>query len=164
MLVIHGIWAYGVLSLWAEDSGGPARAQARPGRPSRAPRPHPFAADPDTLAEATAELAGLEADLARKAIEDELTVRLPSVADGPLASPTLVREPGAGPARPAARPALAAWRVPALSFDPAAAGDLLAALAEPGAGASAAVPGGSVLYLAALARLADDLAARGRVL
>ncbi len=163
MLVIHGIWAYGVLSLWAEDSDGPAGAQSRPGRPSRAPRPHPFAGDPDVIADAVAELAGLEADLARKAIEDELTLRLPSAADGPLASPELTSAPSAGPAKPAARPVLAAWRVPALSFDPAAAAPLLAALAEPGAGASAAV-GGSVLYLAALARLAEDLAARGRVL
>jgi superfamily II DNA or RNA helicase len=164
MLVIHGIWAYGVLSLWAEDSDRPAWAQPRPGRPSRAPRPHPFAADPDVLADAVAELAGLEADLARKAIEDELTLRLPSTADGPLASPALIRDPSTEPAKAAARPALAAWRVPALTFDPASAIDLLAALAEPGAGASTAVPGGSVIYLAALARLAGDLAARGRVL
>jgi SNF2 family DNA or RNA helicase len=164
MLVIHGIWAYGALSLWAEDSGGPASLPPRPGRPSRAPRPHPFAGDPDALAEVVAELVGPAAELACKAIEDELTLRLPSAADGPLASPALVRAPDAGPAKAASRPALAAWRVPALTFDPAAAADLLAALGEPGAASSAAVPGGSVLYLAALARLADDLAARGRVL
>ena len=166
MLVIHGTWAYGVLSLWAEDSGRPASAGlTRPTRrPSRAPRPHPFAADPDVLADAVAELAGPSADLARKAIDDELTLRLPSAADGPLASPELGTAPDAAPARKAARPALAAWRVPALTFDPPAAADLLAALGEPGAGSVSAVPGGSVLYLAALARLADDLTTRGRVL
>jgi superfamily II DNA or RNA helicase len=164
MLVIHGIWAYGALSLWAEDSEGPATVPPRPGRPSRAPRPHPFASTPDALADAAAELAGPAADLARKAIEDELTLRLPSTPGGPLASPGLSRAPGADPARPAGRPGLAAWRVPALTFDPAAAADLLGALGEPGAGSSAAVPGGSVLYLAALARLAGDLSARGRVL
>jgi superfamily II DNA or RNA helicase len=167
MLVIHGTWAYGVLSLWAEDSGRPASAGAYspvPRRASRAPRPHPFAADPDVLADAVAELAGPSADLARKAIDDELTLRLPSAADGPLASPELGTAPDAAPARKAARPALTAWRVPALTFDPPAAADLLAALGEPGAGSVSAVPGGSVLYLAALARLADDLTARGRVL
>ncbi len=170
MLVIHGTWAYGMLSLWAEDSGRPASAgphspdPAHPRRPSRAPRPHPFAADPDVLAEAVAELAGPSADLARKAIEDELTLRLPSAPNGPLASPEAGRAPDAAPASQAARPALAAWRVPALTFDPPAAADLLAALGGPGAGSVSAVPGGSVLYLAALARLADDLAARGRVL
>jgi hypothetical protein len=170
MLVIHATWAYGVLSLWAEDSDGPATPQPGPGYPagpSRAPRPHPFAADPDRLADAVAELAGPWADLARKAIDDELTLRLPSVADGPLASPELVRVPSAQPAakpgRPA-RPVLAAWRVPALTYDPAVAADLLGALGEPGAGAASAVAGGSVLYVAALARLAGDLAARGRVL
>jgi superfamily II DNA or RNA helicase len=161
MLVIHGIWAYGALSLWAEDSAGPASVPPRPGRPSRAPRPHPFAGDLDALADAIAELAVPVADLVRKAIEDELTLRLPSAADGPLASPGLIREPDAVSGR---RPGLAPWRVPALTFDPAVAADLLAPLGEPATGSSAAVPGGSVLYLAALARLADDLVARGRVL
>jgi SNF2 family DNA or RNA helicase len=170
MLVIHGTWAYGVLSLWAEDSGRPASAGLQPRRTSRAPRPHPFAADPDVLADAIAELAGPSADLARKAIEDELTLRLPSAPDGPLASPELGRAAdGAGAVaaaagRQAARAALAAWRVPALTFDPPVAADLLAALGDPGAGSVSAVAGGSVLYLAALARLADDLAGRGRVL
>jgi SNF2 family DNA or RNA helicase len=185
MLVIHGIWAYRVLSLWAEDSDGPARAQPRTGRPSRAPRAHPFAGGLDTLADVLAELAGPEADLARKAVEDELTLRLPGTPDGPLASPAVIREPDAGPAEPSARPAksaarsgesatlsrkpaaravLAAWRVPALTFEPDTALDLLAALGEPGARSSRAVTGGSVLYLAAVARLARDLAARGRVL
>jgi superfamily II DNA or RNA helicase len=164
VLVIHGIWAYGALSLWAEDSDGPPAAPPRAGRPSRAPRPHPFAGDAGVLAEALAELAYPAQDLARKAVEDELTLLLPATPDGPLASPALVRPPGAGPARPAGRPALAAWRVPALTFEPAAGYDLLEALGEPGAGTSRVVLGGSVLYLAALARQAGDLAARGRVL
>ena len=173
MLVIHGTWAYGVLSLWAEDSGRPASAGLQPRRTSRAPRPHPFAADPDVLADAVAELAGPSADLARKAIEDELTLRLPSAPDGPQASPELGRAADAADGAAAAaaavggqaaRAALAAWRVPALTFDPPVAADLLAALGDPGAGSVSAVAGGSVLYLAALARLADDLAGRGRVL
>jgi SNF2 family DNA or RNA helicase len=164
VLVIHGIWAYGALSLWAEDSEGQATA---PPRPSRAPRAHPFGAGLDVVADVVAELAGPAADLARKAVDDELTLRLPSMADGPVASPAVIREPGAGPAKPAGRPprpVLAAWRVPALTFEPDAALDLLAVLGEPGARSSRAVTGGSVLYLAAVARLAADLAARGRVL
>ncbi len=164
MLVIHGIWAYGTLNLWAEDSAAPARAKPRPGRPSRAPRPHPFAGGLDALADAAAELAGPASDLVRKAIEDELTLLLPSAPDGPLASPGVVRDPGAGPAAPAGRPALAAWRVPALAFEPNAALDLLDALGDPGSRPSPANLGGSVAYLSALARLAGDLAARGRVL
>ena len=59
---------------------------------------------------------------------------------------------------------LAAWRVPALAFEPAAAGGLLAVLGEPGASGGEVMSGGSARYLAAVARLAADLAARGRVL
>jgi len=84
MLVIHGIWAYGALQVWAEDSGLPAQAPPRAGRPSRAPRPHPFAAPPDVLAEVLADAltdapsgAGT-GDLPRKAVDDEITLRLPS--------------------------------------------------------------------------------------
>src|SRR5258708_11901448 len=76
----------------------------------------------------------------------------------------MIREPGAEPVKSAARPALSAWGVPALTFEPDTALDLLAALGNPGARSSRAVAGGSVVYLAAVARLAGDLAARGRVL
>ena len=192
MLVLQGIWVYGALWLWAEDSGRPPRAAPRPGRPSRAPRPHPFACDVSLLADALSELAEPVADLARKAVEDELTLFLPSTTGGPVASPDLIR-PGAGDAgqerRPSARrPVLTGWRIPALTFESAAALRLLTALGQPalrepvlpepargdrahgdqaqgdlgGAGGGLAVAG-SVPYLAALARLADDLAARGRV-
>ena len=130
MLVIHGLWAYGALQVWAEDSARPAQAPPRAGRPSRAPRPHPFAVAPGELADA---LAGAGAgDMAGKAVDDELTLRLPSVADGPLASPELVRPSTEAAAEtPAAkRVALAAWRVPVLVFEPAAATALLPALAD----------------------------------
>ncbi len=56
---------------------------------------------------------------------------------------------------------LARWRVPALVFAPAAALDLLGAAGDLG---ELAVSGASLPYLAALARFADGLAARGRVL
>ncbi len=93
MLAIHGIWAYGVLSLWAEDPGRPAAAPPRPGRASRAPRPHPFAAAADLIADVAAGLAEPAAGLVRKAVEDELTLWLPATADGPVASPELIRAP-----------------------------------------------------------------------
>ena len=128
MLVIHGIWAYGALQVWAEDSARPAQAPPRAGRPSRAPRPHPFAVAPGELADALARTG--VGDLAAKAVDDELTLRLPSAA-APLASPELVRPP-AEPAGTAAagRIALAAWRVPVLVFEASAATTLLPALAD----------------------------------
>ena len=169
MLVIHGMWAYGALHVWAEDSGLPAQAPPRAGRPSRAPRPHPFAAPPEVLADSLADAlggarAGADAcDLLRKAVEDELTLSLPSAADGPLASPELVRPPaGAAGDLAARRVALACWRVPALVFEPAAAVSLLPALGELAPGD--VVASGSVGYVAAVARFAADLAVRGRVL
>jgi len=234
MLVVHGIWAYGALQVWAEDSARPARAPAVTGRPSRAPRPHPFAAPSHVIADALAAalsagpLADGAADLVRKAVDEELTLRLPSTPPGPLASPELLRPPAAespaaqslaagspragspaaqslaarplgavspadaslagesAVAEPAAgelaaavpadaktgRPRLAAWRVPSLSFGPAAAAALLPALAGPAAadaGAGVLVAGdvemaASVGYLAAVASFAADLAARGRML
>src|SRR5258708_4382857 len=116
MLVIHGVWAYGALQVWAEDSALPAQAPPRLGRPSRAPRQHPFASAPDQLTDALA--AAGAGDLARKAVDDELTLLLPSVPDGPLASPELMRPLGVGqsPGTPAPRPTLAGWRVPVVVF------------------------------------------------
>ncbi len=204
MLVLHGIWVYGALWLWAEDSERPPGAAPRPGRPSRAPRPHPFACDVSRLADALAELADPVADLARKAVEDELTLFLPATPVGPMASPDLIRplnsDQGAIQRPGARRPVLAAWRIPALTFEAGAALSLLIKLGDPdsealghagreapsnagrdvGGDALGHVAGdaiantnrdagclvlaGSVAYLAALARLADDLAGRGRVL
>src|SRR5215831_5116075 len=139
MLVIHGLWAYGACHLWAEDSALPAAAPARPGRPRRAPRPHPFAPQASGLARALA--------------------RLPEPAAG------LAGQAGAGSGRPGERRvSLALWRVPALVFEPAPAVDLLTVLGEPGAPSGEVVGGGSARYLAAVARLGADLAARGRVL
>jgi SNF2 family DNA or RNA helicase len=171
MLVIHGIWAYGALHAWAEDSALPAQAPPRAGRPSRAPRPHPFAAAPDVLAAALADiladaLAGTGASAPPdKAVDDEITLHLPSAADGPLPSPDLATPADTATASsPAAarRPALAAWRVPVLVFEPSDAAPLLAALAE--LAPADVVASASIGYLAAVARFAGDLAARGRVL
>ena len=169
MLVIHGIWAREALCLWAEDSALPASLDAPAGgRPSRAPRPHPFAADPGVLGEALGLLGEGPRDLASQAAADELSVWLPSAGPGPGCAPELIRE--AGTEVPAARrAALGCWRVPALAFGPAAALTLLAALDPVDSPPAAAahpdlIAGGSAVYWAAVARFAADLCARGRVL
>jgi SNF2 family DNA or RNA helicase len=193
MLAIHGIWADSALCLWAEDAsalaaipaapaaaawapaapgaGRPARPRA--GRPSRAPCPHPFASPQDTVAEVVAGLGGPAGDLAATAADDELTLWLPGAASGPQASPELMTVSDAPARVPGGRMALGPWRVPALAFGPQAALVLLSVLGDrtslAGASTTAgpvlqAVQGESVRYLAALARLAAGLTARGRVL
>jgi hypothetical protein len=95
MRVIHGLWVHEALCLWAEDPAlpprGPEPAASLPGRPSRAPQPHPFACQAAELADLLAGLPGPAREAARKAVDDELTLQLPSAADGPLASPELIR-------------------------------------------------------------------------
>jgi SNF2 family DNA or RNA helicase len=163
MLVVHGIWAYGAVQLWAEDPALPAHAPPRAGRPSRAPRRHPFAAGAAELADTLVALGAPAADLARKAVDDELTLRLPTIGDGPLASPELTRpQHTQDPPSGSRRPAMAGWRVPVLTFEPDAAGGLLAALA--GAQFAELTSGGSIGYLHVVTLFAADLAARGRVL
>ncbi len=165
MRVIHGIWANDALCLWAEDPRLPQVAAGPPGagRPSRAPVPHPFAGQAGEVADLLAALPGAAGAAARKAVDDELILHLPSAGGGPLASPELIR-PDGDPARPGprGRVSLARWRVPVLAFASAAALDLLGSVGS--FGDVAAVAGGSLPYLAALARFADGLVARGRVL
>ena len=152
---MHGVWARGALCLWAEDPDLPAAPRGRPPLPA----PHPFACQPAELADVLAALPGPAGEAARKAVNDELTLQLPSAGSPvrPLASPGLVRP---DPPRPG-RVRLATWRVPVLALAPAAALDLLRAADDLG---ELAVPGASLPYLAALARFADGLAACGRVL
>jgi hypothetical protein len=167
MRVIHGIWAHGALCLWAEDPGLPQVPPDGPPevRPPRIPRPHPFACQAAELAELLAALPGVAGEAARKAVDDELKLRLPSADGGPVASPGLIRPgatvPGSTPAARPARVALADWHVPVLAFQPAAALHLLDAVGHLG---DLATAGGSLPYLAAVAGFADGLAARGRVL
>ena len=160
---------------------GPRTPRSRPspapsgGRPSRAARPHPFAADPDLLADALGVLGDGLRDLATKATADELTLWLPSAGAGPGRSPELVRPPGPDPGDAGDRPgrgsraALGCWRVPALAFGPAAALSILAGLDPVDTPAGAAlhpdvIAGGSAVYWAAVARFAADLCTRGRIL
>jgi len=153
MRVIHGVWARGALCLWAEDPDLAPRD--RPPLRVPLPAPHPFACQAAELADVLAALPGPVGEAARKAVNDELILQLPSAGGGPLASPGLI-----GPDLPRpVRVRLAGWRVPVLAFAPAAALDVLQAdLGE------FFVPGASLPYLAALARFADGLAAGGRVL
>ena len=166
MRVIHGIWAQGALCLWAEDPDLPRVPASRRAGVPPIPGPHPFAAQASELADLLAGFPGPAADAARKAVHDELTLQLPSAGHGPLASPELIR-PEAGPG---GRVTLASWRVPVLAFEPAAALDVLGGLTPSPLtplshlGDPVAVAGGSLPYLAAVARFAADLAARGRVL
>src|SRR5215469_917766 len=136
MLAIHGLWAHGVLSLWAEDSEQPAPALSGPRAGPGVSRRHPFAAPAGLLADVIAEFGETASDVVRKAADDELTLWLPSTAIGPVASPELVIapfRPDAGNGKPTSDPIaghaaehtsrirLSPWQVPALSFSPAAA-------------------------------------------
>ena len=155
MRVIHGVWARGALCLWAEDPDLPAG----PRDLSPSPAPHPFACQAAELADLLAALPGSAGEAARKATCEDLTLLLPSAGGPvrPLASPELIRPDLPRPGRIR----LVGWRVPVLAFAPAAALDLLRAAGDLG---ELVVPGASLPYLAALARFADGLAARGRVL
>ncbi|HEX6518703.1 MAG TPA: DEAD/DEAH box helicase [Streptosporangiaceae bacterium] len=146
MRVLHGIWTAGTLCVWAEDSALPARRGTGP-QPSQ----HPFACQPPELADVL-DPAG---DLVRKAVDTELVLRLPTLAGVPQASPELATSESKR------RPSLTPWRVPALAFAPADALEVLAALEAPW---DSMTCGSSIQYLAAMARFADGLAQRGRVL
>ena len=119
-------------------------------------------------------------DAARKAVHDELTLQLPSAGGGPLASPELVRPEAPGHRSPGLRaprwlrfrPGAAGcrWRAGGCPCSPSVPAAALAVLGDSGLGGSAgrrtsaAIAGGSLTYLAAVARFAAGLAARGRVL
>ena len=174
MLVIHGIWVHRALRVWAEDSGQPAAAGSSRLRTVAPLRPHPFAAAAGAVADVLAERPELT-DLVRKATEDELTLWLPSTSARPIGSPDLLdlaaggatlTASGVASRVPSARPpvGLVPWQLPVLSFDPDPALVLLKIIGHPDARLADGIVAGSLHYLAALAGLAADLAARGRVL
>ena len=138
MFVVHGLWSpgRGVL-LWAEDGDGPAAGRSRA---LRTARPHPFAVPAATL-------AGLH-----PGTPTQVTLLLPTRGAGPLPSPELVRTAPAAGSRGEAE--LRAWTVPAVAVHPAELDDPADELRY----------GASVAHLRAVAALAADLAARGRVL
>jgi non-specific serine/threonine protein kinase len=164
MRVIHGVWAHGALCLWAEDPDLPPVPDVVSSDVDL-PKPHPFACQAAELADMLAGRSGSQ-DAARKAVHDELILQLPTAGGGPLASPELIRPEAAGAlgnlvAASRGRVSLASWRVPVLAFGPAAA---LLVLDGSGPTEEGAISGGSLTYLAAVARFAVGLAERGRVL
>ena len=102
MRVIHGVWAHGstALCLWAEDPDLPPRPAA--GAAGRAPGPAASVRLPGRRAGRPAgrsppgSASTAAGDAVRKAVHDELTLRLPSAGGGPLASPELVRPEAPG--------------------------------------------------------------------
>jgi len=80
VLVLHGLCTTdGVLALWAEDAGLPARSES-----TRRDVPHPFAATAESLAVA----------LGQEALKTTTrALLLPSFSSGPMGSPELVRDP-----------------------------------------------------------------------
>jgi non-specific serine/threonine protein kinase len=128
---------------------------ARRGRPASRPRQHPFACSVERL---RAELDG--AGLACPAAEERtLALLLPSWADGPCASPGLLRVEPAGERD---RAVLAAWEIPALTLAVDGMLDLLLAL--PAGARRGVVVGDSLRFLAQAAKIALELLARGRLL
>ena len=117
----------------------------------QAPPAHPFACQPPELGELLAPVG----ELARKAVDRELTLALPTAAGSPQPAPEL--EPPTRRGRLTLKP----WRVPALAFDAATALELLAAV---GLLDQDVIPDAAIGYLAAIATFASGLAVRGRVL
>jgi hypothetical protein len=145
LLVVHGAWRDEGLLLWAEDPRSPAppRADRR-----RRPTPHPYAAGHDDLTLALGPVAA-------KATTATATLRLPTVAGLPVASPELVRDPPAERGRPTLRP----WLVPTLQYEVDEALPVLRDLTT-----APVTVGATIRHLAEVARFSTDLVARGRVL
>ncbi|MGW6445407.1 DEAD/DEAH box helicase [Lentzea sp. NPDC055074] len=139
MLVLHGLCTTdGVLTLWAEDSGLPARSES-----TRRDAPHPFAAPAETLAAAL----GQE--------PHKTTTRallLPSFSSGPMASPELVRDPLTAGRAQRGKVTLRQWGVPTIRLDGA-----------PELGAEVRLSD-SARFVFDVAGFAADLVDRGRVL
>ena len=180
MRVIHGVWAHGALCLWAEDPDLPpvpdTELAGRAPSDVHLPRPHPFARQAAELADMPRGPAGAR-DAVRKAVHDELTLQLPTAGGGPLASPELIRPeaPGTpGAPRPSGSSGRAGaagcrWLAGGYPCSPSARrlrsrSSMVRGWPVPGRLDEAAISGGSLVYLVAVARFAVGLAARGRVL
>ena len=163
LLVLHAFWSLERgPGLWAEDSGKTVRSG---NQALKAARPHPFAASADDIG------AMQPGEL------DSTTLLLPSLRRAPLDSPDLVRVTPRPPS--VTDPSLLPWTVPVVWVQPRA----LAAFGDEYGGtdpSSTFLPGqfpngpsaplgdvriaSSVRFLGELARYADELAERGRVL
>ena len=147
--------------MWGEDGSLPSSAPQRRGRApvKPRPRPHPFAAGLEDLAEALAR-ACPQLDPAAS-VAGELHMLLPSHQQGPQASPHLLRadDDGAASARP---DRWHPWVVPTATFGGADAVEFLLDL--PGGDEPGMAIGDSPRFLAEIAKLALELLARGRLM
>ncbi|MHB8219629.1 MAG: DEAD/DEAH box helicase [Acidimicrobiales bacterium] len=168
MLAVHLVWDHrggGSGLVWAEDSERPATCPPRRGRRPAVPRPrsHPFATTRAHLVEV---LAGSGSSVLGPALagadEDLAVMWLPGTGEGPGCSPQVIRddEPSPGARRGAA--SLARYSVPAVRLRPGPALDAVLALAD--LRTTGVHVGASVTAMAAVAGLALDVAAGGRVL
>ena len=176
MRVIHGIWAHGALCLWAEDPGPAARFRVRTDY-VRLPRPHPFACQAAELADMLAGRPGTQDP--GHAVGQRGPQGRPRRAD-PAAALARRRAAGLTGTHPARGPGarvhgrsgsgqarLDGCRWPAGGCRCSPSRPRPRSRCSAGSGRpddSAATAGGSLTYLAAVARFAADLAARGRVL
>jgi SNF2-related domain/SNF2 Helicase protein/Helicase conserved C-terminal domain len=167
MLALHVLWSteeQGSLLVWAEDGELPATCPPQRGRRPAVPRPrpHPFAAPAEHIADALASCGASGAGAAAAGGDDDhAVVWLPGRPDAPGPSSQLVRTADEPPA-PAGKAELWPFSVPVLRCPPSAALDVL--LSTAGAGAAGLHVGASVVALAAVAELALEVVAGGRVL
>lgn len=151
MIVLHANWSDHALHLWGEQAGA-ASSHAQ----DNGVRRHPFGAAGDALRVA---LAGVVRD---DAPAGALTLRLPSRADRPVASPKIAHALGhAAIDEDAPEVALAPWQVDSIAIDPERAGAVLDAL-EDGAAEGRLAIGPSVKFFGAAARLANAILAEER--
>ncbi len=158
MTVLHAVWsADDRLQLWGErplTAGRLPRPRGRAPTDGR-PRRHPYAVRHDELRFALGELTGSTLVTSLPAVETQVVLPTGDVA--PLPSPGL---PGASDATESAQD-LRAWRTDALEVAGGDALELLLSIpADPPPGAR---PAASLRAAAAVATLALELAARGRV-
>jgi non-specific serine/threonine protein kinase len=166
VLAVHLLWTDdrgGGFLLWGEDSDLPLSGPPKRGRNPTVPvpQPHPFTAAGARLVEGVLEVApSLHAAVANVAAESHV-VWLPGKPHAPLASPELIRTESA-PASARRAPGLWPFEVTTLRLRPSAGLDV--ALALGGVGSPELHAGASVSTFAALAALALEIVAAGRVL
>ena len=158
MIVLHALWdnvQSNKLHIWAETSNQPASTSKRSGRKAEAlfAQSHPFALSSAALQEMVGELAG--SLHTHSTIASTLTLRLPSTAKEPVASPELLlaQESSGGKAT-----GLKSWTVETLSLDPGLALDVLLAL--PDYATSRVAFGGSLRFWKEAAKFALALLTR----
>ena len=180
MTVLHAAWlsASDRLTLWAEDGNRPGAAPRRPtrqGRPTRRPKPHPFALDADDLRLAVTEIGGMEAADLLGEEHVQLTLELPRSGGVPIAAPPdeeTLAGARAGAVPPPTAEDLSLWTASGYALEAGAAAQLLRLLLpEQGSdesftdAAPTSVALGADFRFAALAvGMAVELLARGRLL